>query len=392
MEFFKQELEELKTKGLFRSIKNIEKTEGKYIYIDGKKYLDLSSSNYLGLRDDSRVKEEVKKAIDTYGFGSGASRLVCGTADVYTQLEDYLKTEKKQEAALFFNSGYDANLGIISSIIGKNDVVFCDKLNHASIYDGIFLSGAKLIRYKHNDVLDLKKKLLQHRDKYQKAMIVTDTLFSMDGDFADLKAILELKEQHKAIFMIDEAHAGGVFGESGMGLAEYENILQKIDINMGTFSKAYGGQGAYVCASKLTVEYLINKSRSLIYTTAIPPAVAAGNLIAMRIAKEESWRRKKLLDLVAYLREGIGKLGLEIVDGESQIIPIICKSNEMALKLSGELYKKGIFVPAIRKPTVNQPRLRVSLGALLGIEDLEFFLEELEKALGKFDDDIEVKS
>ena len=383
MDFFKDELEDLKSKGLFRSIKNIERIEGKYIYIEGKKYLDLSSSNYLGLRDDPRIKDGVKKAVDLYGFGSGASRLVCGTADVYMELEDLLRTEKKQESALFFNSGYDANLGVISCIMGKSDVIFCDKLNHASIYDGISLSGAKLVRYKHNDMEDLEKKLIKHREGFEKAMIISDTLFSMDGDLAKLKELVDLKEAHGALLMIDEAHAGGVFGKNGMGLAELEGLLEKVDINMGTFSKAYGGQGAYICASKIIIEYLVNKTRSLIYTTAIPPAVAAGNLEAMKIARDESWRREKLLELAAYLRGNLKNLGLDTMGTDSQIIPVVCASNEKALELSQELYRRGIFVPAIRKPTVTKPRLRVSMGALLDKKDIDFFVEELKEAISK---------
>ncbi len=269
MDEIKEKLVSLKGEGLFREIKNIEKLEGKHIWMDGKKYLDFSSSNYIGFRDDVRIIKAAREALEKYGMGSGASRIVVGTANLYNELEELIAMEKKKEAALLFNSGYDANLGIISTMVGKKDVVFCDKLNHASIYDGISLSGAKLIRYRHNDMKDLENKLKMFRKGYKRALLVVDSVFSMDGDRANLKELVRLKEDHNIILMIDEAHGGGVLGDNGMGLAEEENVLEKIDINMGTFSKAYGSQGAYVTASKEIIDYLINHCRSLIYTTSI---------------------------------------------------------------------------------------------------------------------------
>ena len=375
----KRILAELKEASLFREIKNIEKIEGKYIYIEGKKYLDFSSSNYLGLRDDDRIKEAVKEAVDKYGVGSGASRLVVGTCDIYDKLEAQMSELKKQEKTLFFNSGYDANLGIISTFYGKEDIVFCDKLNHASIYDGIFLSGSFMVRYKHNDMEDLEKKIQKYRSKYKKALIVTDTVFSMDGDKANICDLVRLKKDYNMELMIDEAHGGGVLGEHGGGLAEELSILEEIDINMGTFSKAYGGQGAYVSSSADIIDYLINKCRSFIYTTALPPSVVAANLEAVKISIKEENRREKIEELGNYLRGNLKKLGYNTGLSTSQIIPVIFESNEETLELSRLFMEEGILVPAIRKPTVVEPRIRISLGALIDKEDIDILLDIFEK-------------
>ncbi len=377
MEFIKNELKKLKEEKLFRVIKDIDKIEGKYIYINGKKYLDFSSSNYLGLRDDDNIKKEVVRVVEEYGFGSGASRLVVGTNKLYDRLEKLISSIKKQEKTLFFNSGYDANLGIISTLFGKKDVIFCDKLNHASIYDGIFMSGAKLVRYKHNDINDLRKKIEKYRKEYENALIVTDTIFSMDGDRAKLDKLVEIKKEYNILLMIDEAHGGGILGRSGGGLSEEMNLLEDIDINMGTFSKAYGGQGAYVSSKEEIIDYLINKCRSLIYTTSLPPSVVAGNIKAVELGEQDGFRRQRVEENSRYLREELVKKGYSIGESTSQIIPIIFDSNEKALEKSNYLFEKGIMLPAIRKPTVVEPRLRISLGYLIEKNDIDKLLELL---------------
>jgi 8-amino-7-oxononanoate synthase len=373
---YKNELEKLKENFLYREIKKIEKLEGKYIYFESKKYLDFSSSNYLGLRDDKRIIEVMKKALDEYGVGSGASRLVVGTAKVFEELEEYIAELKNKEKALFFNSGYDLNLGVISAIANKDTYVFCDKLNHASIYDGISLSKANLIRYKHNDIEDLERNLEKYKEVEDK-FLITDTVFSMDGDRAKLKEIVKLKDKYGFRIMVDEAHAGGVLGENGMGLVEAENLYKKIDIIMGTFSKAYGGQGAYVVGDKDFIEYLINKTRSLIYTTSLPPSIVAGNLEALKISIDEKFRKETLKENSKYLRETLNKEGFFIGESETQIIPVIFGSNEEALFYYEELLKKGIYLPAIRKPTVTKPRLRISLGYNIEKIDIDYLINAL---------------
>lgn len=374
---YKEVLVGLKEKGLLRKIKDIKKMSGKFIIKDNREYLDFSSSNYLGYRDSHWMKERAMGAIKEYGIGSGASRLVVGTADVYRELEEYLALKKKQKKALLFNSGYDANIGIISTLYGKGDVIYCDKLNHASIYDGIKMSGAKMIRYKHSDIDDLKKKI-ETREDYKKALIVIDTVFSMDGDKARLKEIVKLKEENNIDLMIDEAHGGGVLGNNGMGLAEEEGVLERIDINMGTFSKAYGSQGAYVAASKDIIDYLINHCRSLIYTTSLPPVIIACSLEAMKHSEVEGEKRESLKLLSEYLRRELKSLGLDTLESETNIIPIVVGDNEKTVKISEVLKERGIMIPAIRKPTVATPRLRLSLSVNHTRKDVDRLLEELK--------------
>lgn len=371
MEEIKEKLLSLRGEGLFREIKDIEKLEGKNIHMDGEKYLDFSSSNYMGFRDDERIISAAREALEKYGMGSGASRIVVGTSDIYKELEEFIATEKKKEAALLFNSGYDANLGIISTLVGKNDVVFCDKLNHASIYDGISLSKAKLIRYKHNDMKDLENRLKMFRKGYKRALIAVDSVFSMDGDKADLKELVRLKNKYDVILMIDEAHAGGVLGENGAGLAEEQGVLEQIDLNMGTFSKAYGSQGAYVAASKEMIDYLINHCRSLIYTTSMPPVIVGANLEAMKLAKNESDRRNHLKEIGDYMRSKLKEAELSTMESTTQIVPVVVGDNEETLGLSVYLREHGIMTPAIRRPTVTTPRVRVSLSSNHSKEDID---------------------
>ncbi len=372
-------LEGLREKGLFRRIKNIERISGKYIYEGGREYLDFSSSNYLGYRDSEWLKKTLIDAVKRYGVGSGASRLVVGTADIYRELEELLASKKKQERALLFNSGYDANIGIISTLYGKDDVIYCDKLNHASIYDGINMSGAHMVRYLHNDMEDLEKKIVKTREKYERALIVVDSVFSMEGDKAPLKKLVEIKERYNIELMVDEAHGGGVLGRNGMGLSEEAGVLERIDINMGTFSKAYGSQGAYVASSEDIINYLINRCRSLIYTTSLPPAVIACNLEAVKRAERDREARERLADLSDYLRSELEKIGMKTLDSETNIIPIVVGDNERTLWMSERLREEGIMIPAIRKPTVTTPRLRASLSANHSIEDLDRLIECLKR-------------
>lgn len=377
----KEILESLKERGLFRMIKDIERIEGKYIFIGGMKYLDLSSSNYLGYRDSQWMKEAAVEGIEKYGMGSGASRLVVGSADVYKELEEYIALEKKQEKALLFNSGYDANLGIISTLYGEGDVIYCDKLNHASIYDGIKMSGARMVRYQHNNMDDLERKIAKTRGEHKRALIVVDTVFSMDGDRADLKKLVELKNRYNITLMVDEAHGGGVLGDTGMGLAEELGVLEDVDLNMGTFSKAYGSQGAYVAGKKEVIDYLINHCRSLIYTTSLPPAVINCNLKAMRTAHGEKEKREYVQALSDYVRMTAGALGVDTLDSETNIIPLVVGDNEKTLEVSQELLKRGMIIPAIRKPTVTTPRLRLSISANHTKADIDQLMENLKEIL-----------
>lgn len=375
-----EELRELKAKKLFRQFKTTQSPSEEWVVIDGKKLLNLSSNNYLGLANDLRVKIGAMKALETYGFGATASRLVVGNYELYDQLEKEIASFKGTEDALVFNSGYTANLGVIPALVGREDVVISDKLNHASIVDGILLSRAEHRRFRHKDMASLEK-ILQKCDSFRRKLIITDSVFSMDGDLAPLKEIIRLKEKYGSLLMIDEAHGSGIFGAHGKGLAEMLGVSEAVDINMGTLSKALGGAGAYIAGSKVLVDYLRNKCRSLIYTTALPPVIIGGLLAALKIVSVEPWRREKLLAKATYLRKKLKQRGFDTLDSESQIIPILIGSISKTLEFSQKLNEDNLLVTAIRPPTVpvNTARLRVSLMSTHQHEDIEMALDKLTK-------------
>ncbi|MCL5781732.1 MAG: 8-amino-7-oxononanoate synthase [Firmicutes bacterium] len=376
--YLAEELLEIQEKGLFRQFKTIQSHSGEWITLGGNKLLNLCSNNYLGLANDPRVKEAAAAALEVYGFGATASRLVVGNYELYDQLEKEIALFKGTEGALVFNSGYAANLGVIPVLVGREDIVISDKLNHASIVDGIILSRAEHRRYKHRDLVSLEN-ILKNCGMYRRKLIITDTVFSMDGDLAPLKEIVQLKEQYGALLMVDEAHGGGVFGSSGRGLAEAAGVSEAIDINMGTLSKAFGGAGAYVAGSRVLIDYLRNKSRTLIYTTALPPAVIGGILAALRIIRDEPWRRERVLTKAAILRKALKEKGFNTLDSQSQIIPILIGPVQKTLEFSHRLYEENLLVSAIRPPTVpvNTARLRVTLMATVRDDDLEMALTKL---------------
>ena len=377
--FIREELKELKLQNLFREFKTVQSHPGEWVTVNDRKLLNLCSNNYLGLAGDPRIRKAAAAAMETYGFGATASRLVVGNYELYDQLEKETADFKGTEASLVFSSGYTANVGIIPSLVGREDIVISDKLNHASIIDGIVLSRAEHRRYRHRDMSALEK-ILKDSGKYRRKLIVTDTVFSMDGDLAPLKEIAELKDRYGALLMVDEAHGSGIFGSAGRGLVEADGVTEAVDINMGTFSKAFGGSGAYVAGTKTLIEYLRNKCRSIIYTTGLPPAVIGGLLEALRIVREEPCRREGLLAKAALFRKALEQKGFNILDSESQIIPIIVGSAQKAVEFSQGLLEENLLVSAIRPPTVpiNTARLRVTLMATHKDEELELALNKLE--------------
>ena len=345
-------LKERKEKGLFRTLQPAShRKEGK-IYIKNKEYIDFSSNDYLGLSDHPAIKEASRKTTEKYGTGSSASRLLSGNFQIHHELEEKIASFKGTQAGLVFNSGYQANIGLISAICQKGDAIFADRLSHASIIDGILLSGAKLFRFRHNDMNHLESLLKKERTKFHEALIITESVFSMDGDRAPLEEIAELKKRYNCKLMIDEAHATGVFREREADA----------DLLMGTFSKALGSFGAYVCCSSQMKEYLINTARSFIYSTALPPGVIAANLASLEVAGKESFRSKALLENSDYLRAQLIKKGFN-VKGSSQIIPLILGDNDKTVKVARALQDRGYWVLPIRTPTVprGEARLRFSL-------------------------------
>jgi 8-amino-7-oxononanoate synthase len=364
--------------GLLRVLRPISRKSMGKITINQKPYIDFSSNDYLGLSQHPKLIAASQKAIAEFGTSSSASRLLSGDLELHHKLEESLAVFKNKEAALVFNSGYQANTGIIPALYGKDDCIFSDRLNHASLIDGINLSGAELFRFHHNDMGHLESLIKKERGNFKKALIITESIFSMDGDKAPLKDIAGMKDKYNCEIFLDEAHATGIFGKNGSGLAEEEGVAEKIDFIMGTFSKALGSFGAYLATSRKTVDYLVNSCRSFIYSTALPPAVIAANLASIELIREEPIRREKLLKLSNYFREKLAGKGFQ-VRGCSQIVPLITGDNFKAIELAQKYHAAGFWVLPIRPPTVpkGEARLRFCLTYYHEKEDLDRVIEIL---------------
>jgi len=355
-------LKEREAQGLLRKLTPAAMRASGKIYFQGKEYIDFSSNDYLGLADHPFLKKAALEATEKFGVAGSASRLLSGDTEVFHALEEAVARFKGKESALVFNSGYQANVGIISALFSKEDCIFADRLSHASIIDGILLSQARFLRFRHNSLEHLESLLKKERSKYKKALIVTESIFSMDGDRAPLKELADLKEKYHCSIMVDEAHATGIFGANGSGIVEEEGLSARIDLVMGTFSKALAGFGAYLAASKEITDYLVNTCRSFIYSTALPPAVIATNLASLALIKNEPQRRSILLSNAVFLRAKLKEKGFSVL-GSSQIIPVILGDNLKALESAAYLQTQGFWVLAVRPPTVpaGEARLRFSL-------------------------------
>lgn len=376
----KEFLKERQAQGLLRKLNPASLRLGGKIYFKNKEYVDFSSNDYLGLSGHPELRKAVIEAIDKFGVGACASRLLSGDLELFHELEAAVARFKGKDAALVFNSGYQANIGIISTLFTKNDCIFSDRLNHASIIDGILLSQAKIFRFQHNDCQHLELLLKKERGKFKNALIITESIFSMDGDRAPLKELVELKEKYNCQIMVDEAHATGVFGENGSGLVEEEGLSAEIDLIMGTFSKALAGFGAYLAASRTIVDYLVNTCRSFIYSTALPPALISCNLASLKLIKDEPQRRKTLLSLAKMSRDKLQEKGF-CVKGASQIIPVILWDNLRALEFAKKIQEKGYWVMPVRPPTVpaGQARLRLSLNYYHNQETLDKLIDAISE-------------
>lgn len=371
-------LKKREEEGCLRSLKEVSSRRNGRICIGAREYIDFSSNDYLGLSGHPALISKAKEALDRLGAGSSASRLLSGDLEVHHRLEEAVAGFKKTEAGLIFNSGYQANVGILSALYCKDDAIFSDRLNHASIVDGILLSRARMFRFHHNDPDHLEFILKKERARFKKALVITETVFSMDGDRSPLARLVDLKERYGCQIMVDEAHATGVYGPEGSGVVEEDGMSGRIDLIMGTFSKALGGFGAYLAASKDIIDYLVNRCRSFIYSTALPPSVTAANLAGLEIVREEPERRLRLLAAARYFRDALRHKGFEI-RGSSQIVPLIVGDNHRTLEFSDALQKIGYWVPAIRPPTVprGEARLRFSLTIYHDMEILKSLTEEI---------------
>jgi 8-amino-7-oxononanoate synthase len=387
LSFIDAEMAMLQRKHLYRQLRVVQEVlpEG-WITMEGRRLLNLSSNNYLGLANSRLLREEAGEWLQRFGASASASRLIVGNLSLHQTVEEKIAAFQGAEAAILYNTGYMANVGVISALMNKGDFILSDKLNHASIVDGIMLSGAEFRRYPHGDLNKLED-LLQKGSARNKKLIVTDSVFSVDGDIAPLKEIVELKERFGAILMIDEAHGGGVFGENRRGVAEMLGVEEAVEVHMGTFSKAFGSYGAYVCGSMKLVEYLVNRSRPFIYSTSLPPAVLGANLAAIRVVAETPELSRKVLENAAYLRQNLNRLGFNTLASASQIIPLLVGDNRKAVEFASLLFKKGVMAVAIRPPTVppKTARLRLSVTAEHRCKDLDFAiscLNEVGQALG----------
>lgn len=359
--------------GTLRELRELESRAPGRVVENGRELIDFSSNDYLGLSNDPRLVEAAKSALDEWGVGSGASRLMSGSLSPHHELEAEVARFEQKEAGIVFNSGYQANTSLIPALVGRGDVIFADRLSHASQIDGALLSGAKLFRYEHNKAADLVRLIDKERGKYCEALILTETVFSMDGDIAPLAGIVDIKERSGCSLLIDEAHASGAFGK---GIACAMGLADKIDIIMGTFSKGFGGFGAYAACSSVMKQYLVNSARGFIYSTSLPASVICADLEAMRIILSNSEMPTDLQEKARYFREALKKQGWDVL-GESQIVPVAVGESEAAMGVAARLDDAGIRALAIRPPTVpkGSARLRFSVTLAHSRQDLDRTIE-----------------
>ena len=377
-----KKLDNFNEKKLIRFINSFDKTGG-IIFQNNKRILNFSTNDYLNLSNHPYVKEKAIKATEKYGAGSGSSRLVSGTLSIHEELEAKIAHHKNYPDALVFGSGYMANIGIIPSLANRKDVIISDRLVHSCILDGIKLSGAKHVRFKHNDLISLKTRLQECSDIQNKKIIVVESVYSMDGDLAPLKEIFALAEKHNALLMVDEAHATGTIGNSGRGLINQLDLESKIPFAMGTMSKGIGSYGGFIACSNNFKKLLIQEASSFIYTTALPPSAISASIAAIEIIERESSLGLNLQKKSTKFRKIMNESGIDTMNSKSQIIPIVIGDNQKTLNIAERLSKEGIIVGAIRPPTVPEgsARLRVSISLAHTEEDLIFAAEKIIKVV-----------
>jgi 8-amino-7-oxononanoate synthase len=376
MQWLHDELESVKRQHRYRRFRVFAAGQSPRVRVDGRELLLLSSNNYLGLTEHPVVKQAAVDAVAEYGAGSGGSRLTTGTTELMVELEEALAGFKGAERSLVFSTGYMANIACLTSLAGNGDVIFSDELNHASIVDGCRLSRAEVKVYRHRDAEHLRG-LLKESAHYRRRLIVTDGVFSMDGDLAPLCEISELAEEFDAMLMVDEAHATGVFGKRRRGAAEFFGVEELVDIHMGTLSKALGSMGGYVAGSSELIEYLINVARPFIFTTALPPAAVGAALASMEVIRREDPALRLWKNVEAYTAH-LNRGGLK-VETESQIIPILIGSDEKTCEFSNRLFERGVYANAIRPPAVPEGggRIRTALMATHSREDVAIATEAI---------------
>ena len=381
LDWLTQEIDGLKEQGLYNNIRAIGSAQGAWLTVDGKNVLNFCSNNYLGLANHPKIVEAAKEATKKYGVGPAAVRSIAGTTDLHIQLEQRLEKFKGAEDVITFQSGFTANLGTISALVGKEDVIFSDRLNHASIIDGCRLSGAKIVAYEHNDPSALEDAIKDNASSYRRALIITDGVFSMDGDIAPLPGLVEVAQKYDILFMVDDAHGEGVLGKGGRGIVDHFGLHGKVDIEVGTMSKAFGVVGGMVAGDKGIIEWLRQRGRPFLFSSAVTAPDAAACLAAVDLLEESTELVDKLWTNAKYFKAEMKKLGFDTGVSETPITPVMLGEAPLAQQFSRELFEEGVFAMAIGFPTVakGKARIRVMISAAHDNDDLGKGLEAFEK-------------
>lgn len=378
-DWIQQEIEGLKSQGLYNNIRTIGSPQGAWLIVDGKKVLNFCSNNYLGLANHPALVAASKKATDEMGVGPAAVRTIAGTMTLHVELEKRLAQFKGVEAAITFQSGFTANLATVPALVGREDVIFSDKLNHASIIDGCRLSGAKIIAYEHNDVKSLEEQIKANLSQYRRALIITDGVFSMDGDIAPLPDIYEVAKKYDILLMVDDAHGEGVLGKGGRGIVDHFGLHGKVDVEVGTMSKAFGVVGGIVAGKSVIIEWLRQRGRPFLFSSAVTVPDAAACLAAVDLLEDSTQLVDKLWENAKYFKTEMKKLGFDTGASETPITPVMLGEAPLAQQFSRELFDAGVFAMALGFPTVPQgkARIRVMISAAHSKDDLD-------KGLGAF--------
>ncbi len=372
LDWLTTELENLRQQGLYNNVRTIASPQGAWLVVDGKRVLNFCSNNYLGLANDSRLRDAAKRAVDQFGAGPAAVRSIAGTLTLHRELETRLAKFKGAQAAIAFQSGFASNLGTIAALVGKEDVIFSDELNHASIIDGARLSGAKIVRYAHNDPAALEA-AIKEENTYRRALIITDGVFSMDGDIASLPAMVEVAERYDLMLMVDDAHGEGVLGRGGRGIVDHFGLHGRVDVEVGTLSKAFGVVGGYVAGKKEIVEWLNQRGRPFLFSSALTAADTAACLAAVGILESSTERVDQLWDNARYFKKEMQRLGFDTGKSETPITPIMLGDEMLTRKFSQQLFENDVFAMGITYPTVakGKARIRVMISAAHAREDLD---------------------
>jgi len=379
LDFLRGKIEGLKEQGVFRKLPELNGPSGPVSVINGREVINLSSNNYLGFANHPRLKKAAIEAVKKYGAGAGAVRTIIGTMDIHNEMERTLAEFKREEAVIVFQSGLTCNSGTIPAVMDKGDLIISDELNHASIIDGCRLSKADVVRYKHSDMEDLEKVLKENVHKFNNCLIITDGVFSMDGDIAKLPRIVELAEEYECMTYIDDAHASGVLGESGRGTVDHFGLHGRVDFTIGTLSKAIGVMGGYVAGKRVLIDWLKHRGRPFLFSTAHPPAVVGAVIEAVRMLMESTEYTDRLWDNAKYFKTKLENLGYNTGKSETPITPVIIGEEARAMKFSDRLFQEGVFAQGIAFPTVPKGTARVRTIVTAGHTK-----EQLDRAVGIF--------